>query len=418
VFVEGRGQGNSSFKRCLSFWKRCFFSQFFFFFFPPFFSSSLSEMTTIYWFRKALRLHDSPSLHGVLPDASSLCPIFILDPWFRKSGRVGALRYNHLLETLCALDRSLKAAGSSLILIEGTPVEVFSRILTPDVELLAFEKDSEPYAKKRDAEVLALAQKLRVATSVVSGHTLYDLDSLRERAKGKVPTTYGQFCKLAESVAPAKPLPTPQKLPPLAKLEWVQHALKASPSSEWMKRYALPLEEGQKSLIRGGEDVALLKMEVFVSNAVRVATFEKPKTDPTKAWLDCSENVPKAATTVLSPYLHFGSLSPRTFYWKLIEAEKKHKNSSKPPVSLVGQLLWREFFHMVGCFTENFDRVAGNPICRQIPWKSNEEHFEAWRRARTGFPWIDAIMTQLRTEGWIHHLARHCVACFLTRGDL
>jgi cryptochrome len=27
-------------------------------------------------------------------------------------------------------------------------------------------------------------------------------------------------------------------------------------------------------------------------------------------------------------------------------------------------------------------------------------------------------MNQLRKEGWIHHLARHAVACFLTRGDL
>ena len=27
-------------------------------------------------------------------------------------------------------------------------------------------------------------------------------------------------------------------------------------------------------------------------------------------------------------------------------------------------------------------------------------------------------MTQLREEGWLHHLARHAVACFLTRGDL
>lgn len=27
-------------------------------------------------------------------------------------------------------------------------------------------------------------------------------------------------------------------------------------------------------------------------------------------------------------------------------------------------------------------------------------------------------MTQLRQEGWIHHLGRHAVACFLTRGDL
>ena len=27
-------------------------------------------------------------------------------------------------------------------------------------------------------------------------------------------------------------------------------------------------------------------------------------------------------------------------------------------------------------------------------------------------------MIQLREEGWIHHLARHSVACFLTRGHL
>lgn len=39
-------------------------------------------------------------------------------------------------------------------------------------------------------------------------------------------------------------------------------------------------------------------------------------------------------------------------------------------------------------------------------------------QGQTGFPWIDAIMTQLHEEGWIHHLARHAVACFLTRGDL
>lgn len=39
-------------------------------------------------------------------------------------------------------------------------------------------------------------------------------------------------------------------------------------------------------------------------------------------------------------------------------------------------------------------------------------------QGQTGYPWIDAIMNQLREEGWIHHLARHAVACFLTRGDL
>jgi len=80
--------------------------------------------------------------------------------------------------------------------------------------------------------------------------------------------------------------------------------------------------------------------------------------------------------------------------------------------------MWREFFYTAGAYTPNFDKMEGNPICKQIPWESKPEHLNAWKEARTGFPYIDAIMTQLKTEGWIHHLARHSVACFLTRGDL
>ena len=67
---------------------------------------------------------------------------------------------------------------------------------------------------------------------------------------------------------------------------------------------------------------------------------------------------------------------------------------------------------------KNFDRVAGNRICRQIDWDFNEEYICAWKEGRTGYPWIDACMKQLHKEGWMHHLARHSVACFLTRGDL
>ena len=43
------------------------------------------------------------------------------------------------------------------------------------------------------------------------------------------------------------------------------------------------------------------------------------------------------------------------------------------------------------------------PLCLlQIPWDDNEEHLRAWEEGRTGFPWIDAIMMQLRTQvrGW------------------
>eukprot|EP00596_Hydrurales_sp_CCMP1899_P004216 CAMPEP_0119035142 /NCGR_PEP_ID=MMETSP1177-20130426/2103_1 /TAXON_ID=2985 /ORGANISM="Ochromonas sp, Strain CCMP1899" /LENGTH=253 /DNA_ID=CAMNT_0006993083 /DNA_START=1101 /DNA_END=1862 /DNA_ORIENTATION=+ len=87
-------------------------------------------------------------------------------------------------------------------------------------------------------------------------------------------------------------------------------------------------------------------------------------------------------------------------------------------MSLHGQVLWREFFYLMGVVTPNFDKMKGNPMCKQIPWDEDEEKLLAFKEGRTGYPFIDAIMTQLRDEGWIHHLARHSVACFLTRGDL
>ena len=52
---------------------------------------------------------------------------------------------------------------------------------------------------------------------------------------------------------------------------------------------------------------------------------------------------------------------------------------SQPPVSLHGQLIWREFFYLCAANTPNFGRMVGNPICKQIDWDTNEEYLEKWK---------------------------------------
>lgn len=162
-----------------------------------------------------------------------------------------------------------------------------------------------------------------------------------------------------------------------------------------------------------------------------VNKFEKPQTVP---------NSPgEASTTVLSPYLKFGCVSARRMYHELKTIRSSAKSTTtRPPVSLEGQMLWREFYYVHAHHTPHFDQMVGNPRfyylsllqplgrdfyflprrCRQIPWDRDRRLIDAWKNAETGYPFIDAIMTQLKQEGWIHHLARHAVACFLTRGDL
>jgi cryptochrome len=182
---------------------------------------------------------------------------------------------------------------------------------------------------------------------------------------------------------------------------------------------------------RGGETIALKTLDKLIKDTRYTATFEKPKTAPT--------DFEPQATTLLSPHMHFGSLSVREFYWRVQDVVTSFKGkASYPPVSLTGQLLFRDmYFGAQASIGFVFSQSFGNPKVRYMPWhlptiiskdtglgtgeyeidsKEAEEWFQRWKWGKTGFPFIDALMRQLRQEGWIHHLGRHAVACFLTRG--
>ena len=82
---------------------------------------------TLYWFRKALRVHDNPSFVNAIENSSTVDPVFCIDPWFVRSGRVGVNRMQFLLESLSDLDENLQKIGSRLIILQGNPVEEIPR---------------------------------------------------------------------------------------------------------------------------------------------------------------------------------------------------------------------------------------------------------------------------------------------------
>ena len=57
----------------------------------------------------------------------------------------------------------------------------------------------------------------------------------------------------------------------------------------------------------------------------------------------------------------------------------------------------------------NFEVMEGNPLSLHLPWESDHIFFDKWRTGSTGYPLIDAAMTQLVQEGFIHHSLRLCV---------
>uniref|UniRef100_A0A8C6UR52 Cryptochrome-1 n=1 Tax=Neogobius melanostomus TaxID=47308 RepID=A0A8C6UR52_9GOBI len=393
-------------------------------------------VNTIHWFRKGLRLHDNAALRDSIRGSDTLRCIYILDPWFAGSSNVGINRWRNrtwfsvwtrqgkiitggellfelrfLLQCLEDLDSSLRKINSRLFVIRGQPTDVFPRLFKEwHINRLSYEYDSEPFGKERDAAIQKLASEAGVELMVRISHTLYNLDKIIELNGGQPPLTYKRFQALINHMEPVE-LPTET-----ITAEVIKKCVTPI-SDDHDDKYGVPsLEElgfetdGLTTAVwPGGETEALMRLERHLERKAWVANFERPR---------MNANSLLASPTGLSPYLRFGCLSCRLFYFKLTDLYRKVKKNSTPPLSLYGQLLWREFFYTTATNNPCFDKMDGNPVCVQIPWDRNPEALAKWAEGRTGFPWIDAIMTQLRQEGWIHHLARHGVACFLTRGDL
>ncbi len=137
-------------------------------------------------------------------------------------------------------------------------------------------------------------------------------------------------------------------------------------------------------------------------------TLDRFLDGPVREYKDNHDALGRDRTSRLSPYLHFGCVTPRQIEERLprgVGAEAFRR-----------QLCWRDFYHHVLVFhpqnakSEFQERYRG-----KIKWSYAEKRFERWCEGKTGFPLVDAGMRQLKREGWMHNRARLVVGSFLTK---
>ena len=371
---------------------------------------------------------DNPALvDAIQQNPTYLYPVYVMDGDSYQLLHCTALRANFLVECLQDLDTRLRAKGSRLYVASGDPLLVLPVLWKQwNIDYMTYEEDEsgEEYASQRDSGIQTLAMKCQVELKSFASETIHPVQTYVATAGSSIPNSMGGFQKIFGSAGRIlKPLDAPATMPPIQSgnedqylppksatdLPWPRNTPRAQVTPCWTAKDCIDL----KPLVRGGETMALRQLTSNVINKPTfVATFEKPLTSPTAL---------TPSTTVLSPYLSLGCLSPRTVWFAIEDAIQRSSSGKRtqPPVSLHGQLLWRDFntlmAHSAGA---NWGKIEGNKYCRPISWSSDEVLLEAWKNGQTGYPWIDACMVQLKEEGWIHHLGRHAVACFLTRGDL
>ena len=97
---------------------------------------------------------------------------------------------------------------------------------------------------------------------------------------------------------------------------------------------------------------------------------------------------------------------------ELQKAERK-KGANESTYWLYFELLWRDFFHLTM-------RETGSRLFRsnglkegQYTWKTDQLAVERWIKGKTGVPFVDAFMNEIRETGWMSNRGRQIVASYL-----
>jgi deoxyribodipyrimidine photo-lyase len=339
--------------------------------------------STVFWFRRDLRLTDNPALSAAADHAAarggSVAPLFVADPHLLV--RAGANRRSFLAGSLSALDRDL---DGSLTLRHGPSTRaVVAFAAEVGADTVFATGDCTPYGRRRDA---AVAQSLAAA-----GRTLALLGSPYAVAPGRVLTGDGRPYRVFTPFERA----------------WSDHgwpAPAAAPSpARWLEVEAdvamgdIGAEPESPSLPAPGEAAASRALEIFLDGPADSYDSDRDRPD-------------RPGTSRLSSYLRFGSIHPRQILQRL-----GHSPSAR---TFRSELAWREFYADVLWHHPGSAWEPLLPVGRHVRWDSGpmaDRRFEAWAAGQTGYPLVDAGMRQLRAEGWMHNRVRMLTASFLVK---
>jgi len=336
--------------------------------------------TAIVWFRRDLRLTDNTALNRAVKSGLPILPVYVIDDL--DAG--GAERW-WLHHSLSALDASLRELGGGLHIASGNPVDVLAHLAEKtDAEVVYCQHRYEPDAVAQLREVREkLGESVRLNAAQ---HQLLTEPGSVTTGSGSVYKVFTPFYRAASG----EPVPKPTTATPTAFNDACKSQDKDAlaallPKFDWAA--------GFTPLWTPGERGAQTRLDEAVEKSASYGD-ERDRPD-------------LEGTTRLSPHMHFGEVSVREAYHRLI-----HAKNSEP---LVRQLYWREFsYHLL---MEN-PTMPEHPLrdeFEHFPWVEDDEFLKRWQRGTTGYPIVDAGMRQLWQTGWMHNRVRMIVASFLVK---
>lgn len=335
----------------------------------------MATMTALLWLRRDLRLHDLPALLAAHEAGGGVLPVFVADPALLASA--GAVRVSYLAAALAELN---EAYDGAVVVRVGRPEEEIPRLVRETgASSLHVSRESTPYGRRRDSRV---ERALDDVPLVATGTPYAVGPGLVRKADGGPFQVFTPFSRAWREHGWPRPAPLP------AGLRWHRGAESAP------RPWAEPVG------VSSGEASARARWEEFLEEDL-------------ENYGDGRDRPDLNVTSQMSVHLKYGTIHPRTM---LADIAAHPAGRTEGAQRFVTELCWREFYADLLWHRPDSAWADLREGLRDMAYDDpGSDHVRAWEEGRTGFPFVDAGMRQLLTEGWMHNRVRMVVASFLVK---
>ncbi len=354
----------------------------------------MASAPTIVWLRQDLRLADNPALQAAIEAGGEVIPVYIHDIKSEGHWAPGGATLWWLHYALIDLSEQFSKTGASLIIRSGDSLEELQNLVKESAATqVVWNRRYEPLIVERDTKIKTALRNAGLKVESYNGSLLHEPHRIKNLSGNpfQVFTPFWKNC--LANLKFGTPTKAPKKLDGTVRNITTESvdSLKLLPKIKWdtqMRTFWTPTRAGAEK-----------RLKDFISAPVKD--------------YNTARDIPELdGTSRLSPYLHFGQISPLEIYTAVKASPHAETKSGERYIAEIG---WREFgYHLLHHFNHTPEKALRAEF-DNFPWAPDAKLVRAWQKGKTGFPIVDAGMRQLWQTGWQHNRVRMIAASVLVK---
>jgi len=356
------------------------------------------------WFKITdLRLRDHEALKKAFNKTPNVLLVFCLDPRFNQNMKFGEKKFSDfklkfLYQSVLDLHTQIKKNGGHLNIYFDTPENIIPKLVNKyEIKKIFHIRDTTDEELK---QLNIIKEKVADQAKIKDywGNTVYHIDDLNYPID-KIPFVFSNFRK---SLSINK-IREEQNIKLIRLQKCTQDVDNINQLIKLNDKLNVPMK------FKGGETEAWQRLNYYFYQKKLLSNYKKTR----------NGLLGKDYSSKFSPYLAFGNISGKSIQLEVF----KYENEIEKNVStywLYFELIWRDFFRFSSIKYGNSMFKLKGIKNKMLDWRNNNDEetnklFNKWKYGKTGYPYIDANMLELRKTGFMSNRGRQMVASFLIK---